>query len=302
MARDTRIAGAIIDSNLAMNYSAAGINQFDLAAGIDYLLTNQKNKNFPWLSANLVHKGKGKAPLPAYVIKETGEVKTAVIGLTDQLANTPGELLGEYGITPWQKALPPVMEQVRPLADIIILLSSYPIKDNETIAREIDGIHIIIQSGHSRSNMAPRLTNNTLICQTASKGKYLGFMNINWKPSGQWSNTGDEGLLQTTEGQLRGIERRLVDLEKRLTPEKLATDKRYQQLNREKTLAEQKISRLKENLARKDEDAPCLFNNTFVKIKSSIKEDLAVKSIVEKAKKGGDTSKPIRSSRRVKVY
>jgi hypothetical protein len=64
--------------------------------------------------------------------------------------------------------------------------------DNYLIAKKYPEISIIISADTRYANLSPVINYNTLITQTASRGKYLGFIKIFWGETSGWgtdSNT-----------------------------------------------------------------------------------------------------------------
>jgi len=277
------IADSITDSVIAMNYACSAISSFDLASGIDYLLDTAKNKSLPWLSMNLSDTRNDTLPFKPYIIRETGEVRIALLGLTNDLNNSHKDLLDGYLIKPWEETLPNALEEVRESADMVVLLSNYPYKVNEQIARDHDDIHLIIQSSISNANIPPRLINNTLITQSMGKGKYLGIMRINWTPSKKWGR-GKASLLTTAQSKLRDAEWQIKTMENMHGASQLSENERYQLLLKNRSRAADEVEQLSKEMKKSDPDEACSFSNTFIKIEDSGQKDSIVNSIVETAR------------------
>ncbi len=166
-------AEGIIRAHRQMGCTAAGIASLDLAGGLDLLLSK---KGLPWISLNLVD-DKGKHLFPARILTQAGDLRVSILGLTGPVRKTNVRQNG-YRVLDWQATLPPALEEARQEADMIILLSSYPFRVNQEIARREKGITLILQAGILAGNMAPRVIDGTLICQTGSRGKYLGVLDL----------------------------------------------------------------------------------------------------------------------------
>ncbi len=83
------------------------------------------------------------------------------------------------------------MEKLNAASDILILLSSLDQRVNEAIAQQFSTIHVLVQAGgRPARQVSPPPGNNTLICQTGPRGKYLGWLDIDWQPSATWGKAG----------------------------------------------------------------------------------------------------------------
>lgn len=177
-----RARGAVAAS-LAMGNRFAGVAAHDLAAGPDFLKAIA-DKDFVWLSANLVDARTGERLFPASVTVQAGELKVALLGLTDPLVRT-----GEgWRLLPWQEVLPTLVSSLRNQADLVILLSNQSFLENRKIAAACPGLDLIFQAGYTIGNMPPVLVGQTLITQTVTRGKYLGFLDIDWQGHGPWQH------------------------------------------------------------------------------------------------------------------
>ncbi len=166
-------AEGIIRAHRQMGCTAVGIAPLDLAGGLGLL---QDRDGLPWISLNLVNDA-GRPLFPSRILARAGELRISILGLTGPIRRTNVRQNG-YRVLDWQTTLPPALEQARQEADMIILLSSYPFRVNQEIARREEGIALILQAGVMEGNMAPRLVGTTLICQTGSRGKYLGVLDL----------------------------------------------------------------------------------------------------------------------------
>ena len=57
---------------------------------------------------------------------------------------------------------------------MLIVLSTLPMGENQTLARQFPRIDIIIAAGNSAGNVGPIRAGNAIIVQTAARGQYLG--------------------------------------------------------------------------------------------------------------------------------
>ncbi len=268
-----------------MGYNAVGISSYELTAGLDFLIRLSREVKFPWLSANLVRKSNAKVIFKAYTIVAVHNLKIGIIGLTDPMArnmlsNTDAKIL------PWQTVLPPLYAKLRPQTDMLILLSSLPVADNQKIAKRFNGIHLILQSEKTGKNITPKVFNHTLITQTASQGKYIGIMHITWRNSRRWG-IDKPGLLKRQHNSLGRLNWRISKYEKynhqakslNNYPNKMYIYKRLLKLRK---TAVQEIKRLTEEIkTNHGAQDPCTFKNSFIAMETSMPDDQRVKELVE---------------------
>lgn len=179
-------AKAVVQATRAMGGKVMGVGTLDLKAGLPLLQSFHQPPDFTLLSANLVAP-ESKTPLFAPVFwASAGGLHIAIIGLTDH-----HEVSGQTGFTilPWEDVLESTLAAVGPKADFVLLLSNYPLPENQSIARRFDQIDCILQAGHVIGNMMPIVVKNTLISQTDIRGKYVGVLDIQWNGHGRWENS-----------------------------------------------------------------------------------------------------------------
>ena len=179
--------------NMIPLLNAAGVDvmapgNHDFNYGSDQLQNISKKLKFPVLAANVVQESNGAKILPSYKILKYGKIKIGVFGLT-----TP-ETIYKSSIIRFSKLefLNPVetardmIKILRPQCDILVAVMHMGILDDsleftsERIARETEGIDLIID-GHSHTELPQGLNvKNTLIVQTGCYEHYLGQVNINF--------------------------------------------------------------------------------------------------------------------------
>ena len=179
--------------NLIPLLNAAGIDAMapgnhDFNYGSDQLQNISKKLKFPVLAANVVKESNGEKILPSYKIFKYGKIKIGVFGLA-----TP-DTIYKSSIIKFDKLefLNPVeiskdmIKILRPQCDILVAVMHMGVLDDtleftsERIARETEGIDVIID-GNSHTELPQGLTvKNTLIAQTGCYEHFLGQVNINF--------------------------------------------------------------------------------------------------------------------------
>jgi 2',3'-cyclic-nucleotide 2'-phosphodiesterase (5'-nucleotidase family) len=178
-------AAGIIDAYAKMGYDAVAVGPLDLAAGAEFLKTQDKPA-FPWISANLLNTDNHPVFRP-FIIKHTDQSTTGIIGLTGTTSLPANLHTGD-----WQTILPAQLQILAKKCNHIILLSNLPEKENYEIARQYPEIRIIISADPQFSNLSPVINNSTLITQTAQQGKYLGRLGIEWGNTSKWESGLDQ--------------------------------------------------------------------------------------------------------------
>jgi 2',3'-cyclic-nucleotide 2'-phosphodiesterase (5'-nucleotidase family) len=109
----------------------------DMRLGLDTLRQRMAEAKFPFLSANVVLSGTETLLTEPYIIKEMGDHRIAIIGLTE-----PGAADAVNGavtvLNPIETARRYVAE-VSSKATIIIVLSHIDVEENIKLAEEVEG-------------------------------------------------------------------------------------------------------------------------------------------------------------------
>ncbi len=203
-----------------MGYDAVAVSMQDLKAGRSFLVATQE-QGFPWISANVRDKN-SKLVFPAYKKVAAGDLQVTIIGLTRQ-----GPATGDYLVEDYAKALAEVLDELKNSDNPIILLSNLTLAENRGIASSYPAIDIIISADQYRGKIDTQQRENTLVCQTSSKGKYIGRMEIEWQGAGFWHNK-KAPPLQTLQGRLRSLQERIAVFEKQAP----GTNERNKKLSR----------------------------------------------------------------------
>lgn len=177
----TKGATMIEAMNIA-GYDAAAVGNHDLDFGWEVLRDRAAQAKFPFLAANLVEEATGKAPpyVQPYLIKQVGNLKVGIIGLTYPggaaiiKASAIKGLKFLDGVESIQKYLP----EVKPRVDILVVLSHLGMPGDEDLAARVKGIDVIV-GGHTHIEQRyTKRVGDTLIVQAGSKGKVLGKLEL----------------------------------------------------------------------------------------------------------------------------
>lgn len=183
-ARATITAEGVLQASQLMGADFAAVGSRDLAAGVPFLQKSHKPPAFTWLSLNLVDGTSRTPPFTPVLHRRVGDITLAILALTDHTA-FPAEA-GGFLVEDWRISLPKVLASIGKDTDLVVLLSNYPLAENQEIARKHNTIDLILQTGHAIGNMNPIPIGNTLIGQAEIRGKYLGVLDIDRNRRGPW--------------------------------------------------------------------------------------------------------------------
>ncbi len=168
-----RTIGSVVGK---LGLQATVVGETDLASGPQFALDVARNSGYELLSANVTDEN-GKNLFPSNKIVEVGGVKVGLFGITNRLLSSAPGHAGLKVKDPFETA----MEQVAYLKSrcrVIICLSHMGGHADRQLARQVDGIDLII-GGHSREMTTdPVLMGESVIVQAYSQGKYVGRLDV----------------------------------------------------------------------------------------------------------------------------
>lgn len=159
-----------------VGYDAGALGNHEFDHGYKQFLKFRDIANHPILSANaFAPDGSLLADAPA-LIKTVNGVKVGIIGLiTDKTPYmiTPS---GNEGISfsPPGEMLRAMVTAIRPQVDLLIVVSHVGHEEEQQLARDVDGIDLII-GGHTHTKVLPPVkVGNTYVAQAGYYGAYVG--------------------------------------------------------------------------------------------------------------------------------
>lgn len=139
-----------------------------------------EHANFPVLVENLFHEN-GQRPKwvkPYQIIKVNKDLTVGVIGMT--IPFKPFYQALGWCIEDPFKLLGPIVKKVREQADLVIFLSHLGLNFDEEIAKQFDGIDIIL-GGHTHHVLESGMfVNGTIIHQAGKFGQYVGQLSLTY--------------------------------------------------------------------------------------------------------------------------
>jgi 2',3'-cyclic-nucleotide 2'-phosphodiesterase (5'-nucleotidase family) len=173
-------ANLILESLNLMGYDAMAIGDDDLTLGKDFLSDLSKKAKFPFLSSNVIDEASGKPLFHSTLVKEVNGFRIGMFSLLAPEAFLSPEDSRKKGLTirPPTEVAQAMVKELQPKTDFIFLLShlGYP-KDME-LAQAVSGIHLIIGAHTGMNLVNPPVVKNTILLQTASKGMYVGKLDL----------------------------------------------------------------------------------------------------------------------------
>jgi 2',3'-cyclic-nucleotide 2'-phosphodiesterase (5'-nucleotidase family) len=169
LGQQTQGKGVVEAMNL-LGYDAMALGGGDMRLGLDTLRHRRAEAEFPFLSANVVLSGTETLFTEPYIIKEMGDHRVAIIGLTE-----PGAADAVQGavtvLNPIEMARRYVAE-VSAKAGTIIVLSHMGVEGSIKLAEEVEGIDLIVSGGGQMSpdQAVQNETMGTLIVQAEVAG------------------------------------------------------------------------------------------------------------------------------------
>jgi 5'-nucleotidase len=187
-------------NELGYNFATIGNNE-GITLSKDQLDSLYSEANFSVLVSNLFEPD-GSTPSwvkPYSIYKTTTGINIGLIGLTVPFQKFY-ELLGWDIRSPFE-ILPSLIQKVKQEgADFIVLLSHLGINDDERIAREIEGVDLIL-GAHTHHLLPEGLqVENTVLCGAGKFGMNVGYVKLTIDSSNKTINSMEPTVL-TMEGQ-----------------------------------------------------------------------------------------------------
>ncbi len=190
---------AIVEAMNLLGYDAMVLGDMDFRLGLDVLGQRIDEASFSVLSANVVIPETDQLFATPYVVKEMGDHKVAIIGVTNQeAASAPG---GAIVVLDPLKALQDLMVEVSKEADVIIVLSHLGTAVDMQIAGEVEGIDLIV-GGQSRDVLNPPVwdeLSRTVIAQAGHQGQRIGVVSLEIDSQGEVADYQGQVVLLTNE-------------------------------------------------------------------------------------------------------
>ena len=162
-----------------------GNNEFKATGNITaqkILLDRIHQANFPVLCANITDRQSG-AYLPGvfpYIIKEFGEIKVAIFGVTTTKVAFYRQAKG-WKVTNPILAAENIYNELAGKADIVLALTHIGLGQDISLARKLPKIGAIIGGDSHIVLLKPEMVGNVPVVQAGEYGKYLGRLDLTFE-------------------------------------------------------------------------------------------------------------------------
>ncbi len=176
---DVKTRGVIKAMN-RMGYRAAGVGERDLAGGLDHFDSLGASAHFPFLSTNLVRKKSGLPWREPATIIVAGQLKIGVLSVTRynpslRLGSVDGErIVSERPQVALERELPSLRKE----CDLIVLMAALPLEDARVLARQVEGIDLILGAHGEQITYSPMIEGRTRIIYGGHEGKHFSQIEI----------------------------------------------------------------------------------------------------------------------------
>ena len=136
---------------------------------------------FPVICANIRPTKAGTSvPVVAYISREIAEMRVAIMGLTVRMITERmlARRISDYVFDDPVKVAVGLAQELRHTHDLVIALTHIGLKEDRRLADEVPGIDLII-GGHTHALLeSPELVNGTAIVQAGSRGRQVGWVEV----------------------------------------------------------------------------------------------------------------------------
>lgn len=200
---------SVIELMNALKFDAMVVGNHEFDFGQEVLQKRMAEADFPVLGANV----EGLAGLKPYVLKKVGGVKIAIIGVVtpDTPESTHPRNVAGLKFLPAEAAVRKYLTQLRPQADLVLVLSHLGYGADRKLAAAVPGIDVIV-GGHSHTRLAqPARVNGTVIVQAYEHGRVLGVLDLTVKDGHIAAFSGELVAIEPAEGQAEPAIQKIVD-------------------------------------------------------------------------------------------
>ena len=197
---------------LLIGYETVGcdvlnVGGFDLAAGLDFLISLKERTSIPFISSNLTHEN-GELIFPSHHILEQNGFTIGVVGISN---NVP-EHIKDVKKLPYAETAKNVIDKIKSQVDFIVLLANVKRNNVKTIAEDIPNADYIFLSRDTQRSRpgSKQPEGGPYMYSSGIQGKYLTVVEILLQ---------DPSLpivdISTAKGKISSITRRLKKLQEK---------------------------------------------------------------------------------------
>jgi 2',3'-cyclic-nucleotide 2'-phosphodiesterase (5'-nucleotidase family) len=173
------------DMMALVNYDMIALGDQELLTGVDFLKV--RSSSIPFSCSNLEtcdDKMCSPFSVKPYIIKKMGGYNVACISVINPniFFLFPKDKMKNIKVRDHIGYLKSIVPEIRKSADIVVLLSHCGDDEDMNIAKNVDGIDVIV-GGHSQTlHERPVKVNDTLIVQSGPNGQRVGLLELKMSP------------------------------------------------------------------------------------------------------------------------
>src|SRR5699024_6184091 len=154
---------------------------WEFAYGPQHVETLVSGLIYPMLACNCYDEETEKLVFPSHMVVERGGLNIGVIGIAEHIIDKtmPAHFSEGVYFTLGNEELPGIIKELRDDGvDLVVVLSHFGFPQEVRLAREVDGIDVLL-SGHTHNALKePVVVNDTIIFQSGCHGAHLGRLDI----------------------------------------------------------------------------------------------------------------------------
>jgi 2',3'-cyclic-nucleotide 2'-phosphodiesterase (5'-nucleotidase family) len=179
---------------------------WEFAYGPERLLDIECRLNYPLLAINCYEELTDNLVFDPYLVREAAGLRVGIIGIAATIVDKvmPAHFSEDLRFTLGNEELPGHIATLREdeKVDLVVVISHLGFSQEAKLAREVDGIDVLL-SGHTHNRLyEPAVINDTLLIQSGCHGSFLGRLD-----------------LQVENGEIVSYEHELMTLEQSIEPD-----------------------------------------------------------------------------------
>ncbi len=167
----------------AIGYDAMAPGNWEYIYPQEHMLELVEQAEFSVLAHNLVDKDWGDPVLDQYVVRQVGDLKIAIIGMTYPWTALTSAVTGaaqwwDFGIR--EAEAEELVEQIKndENPDLIVLISHAGYGMDQKFAQRVDGIDVVV-SGHTHNPIFdPVVYNDTIVYESGAHGEFVSSLDL----------------------------------------------------------------------------------------------------------------------------
>ena len=170
-------ANAILKGYEKIGCDAINVGQYELSAGLEFLLESAQKSTIPFISANLRYSDNYKLIFDPYLLIRRPGLTIGVIGLTNLVPKTINTVVVENYLASGRRFI----DRIRDRVDIVVLLVNSERKSYNLLAQEFPEADLIYTSGSTMMTrpMMRQTEEGPYLYSSGREGRYLNVTSLN---------------------------------------------------------------------------------------------------------------------------